>query len=294
MTEYWKASPNYWCKHCSTYVRDTKLERQNHEATARHQGNIKRSLRDLHRNHEREEREKERARREISRLNDVVSSTPSGPSSSWQGANPSSQTGSSSSESQLKKQREQLAEMGVAMPSDIRPEMAMPGEWTVTSTKVIDEKDRFKKPESLATGVRKREVTENEKDEEDAVQKLFKKPKRWGRDSKNILAGDDAELDALLSGTAIPLKNDGAVKPEQSVENHADESGVKEEIKEEDGVKDEPDTAAGGLSDAAVKTEVPDAPVKQEGEGEGGDGADQAGPAPVMFKKRKPKGLRAK
>ena len=25
--------PKYWCKHCKTYVRDTKLEKANHEAT---------------------------------------------------------------------------------------------------------------------------------------------------------------------------------------------------------------------------------------------------------------------
>ena len=59
MSEYWKSTPKYWCKHCSVYVRDTKLERTNHEATGRHQGAIKRSLRDLHRNAEQQERETE-------------------------------------------------------------------------------------------------------------------------------------------------------------------------------------------------------------------------------------------
>ncbi|PHH60763.1 hypothetical protein CDD82_2238 [Ophiocordyceps australis] len=109
MSEYWKSTPKYWCKHCSCYVRDTKLERQNHEATARHQGAIKRSLRELHRTHEREERDKERARREIARLNGVVSKD--GPNAS----NPAkSATRATSSETDLKRQRQQLADLGVA------------------------------------------------------------------------------------------------------------------------------------------------------------------------------------
>ena len=51
MSEYWKSTPKYWCKHCGIYVRDTKLERTNHEATGKHQGALKRFLRDLHRGH---------------------------------------------------------------------------------------------------------------------------------------------------------------------------------------------------------------------------------------------------
>ena len=85
MSEYWKSTPKYWCKHCSTFVRDTKLERANHDATAKHQNAVNRALRDLHRNHEREERDKERAKREVDRLNGVVSGAGSGSQASGSG-----------------------------------------------------------------------------------------------------------------------------------------------------------------------------------------------------------------
>lgn len=270
MTEYWKASPNYWCKHCATYVRDTKLERQNHEATAKHQNAIKRSLRDLHRNHEREERDKERARREIDRLNGVVASSSAGPSRPGRA--------SDSAESSLKQQREQLAEMGVSIPTDFRGEMAIPGEWTVTSTRVIEsEGGGEQNAEKVATGVRKRGDKEEDKEEDDAVKGLFKKQKRWGRDTKSILEGEDEELDALLSGT-VRLKEEGDVKTE-----------IKSEMKEEEDtiVKEEPETASSGLADG-VKEEDGEAKVKVE------EAGDAAGVTPVVFKKRKPKGLRTK
>ncbi|KAK2591753.1 hypothetical protein QQS21_010543 [Conoideocrella luteorostrata] len=270
MTEYWKASPNYWCKHCATYVRDTKLERQNHEATAKHQNAIKRSLRDLHRNHEREEREKERARREIDRLNGVVA----GSSNDRAGSAGRSSQGTSV-ESALKKQREQLVELGVSIPSDFRPEMAMPGEWTVTSSRVIEDGD---KRDKLATGVRKRDEMEEDKEEQDAVRGLFKKPRKWGRDTKNLHGGEDEELDTLLSGT-VKLKREAGEE---------DEETVKAEVKAEEGaVKEELDCST-RRPDDTIQKEEPD--VKLEAEENG----DSSGVATVVFKKRKPKGLRTK
>ncbi|KAK4128063.1 ankyrin [Parathielavia appendiculata] len=144
MSEYWKSTNKYWCKHCSVFVRDTKLERTNHEATAKHQGAVKRSLRDLHRNADNKEREKERAKREVERLNGVVSGSAS---SSASGASRSGAKASSGvygappqqvSEVERQKQLEQLAELGVNIPTELRGSMAMPGEWTVTATKVIE------------------------------------------------------------------------------------------------------------------------------------------------------------
>ncbi|PNY25918.1 Uncharacterized protein TCAP_04148 [Tolypocladium capitatum] len=296
MSEHWKSTPRYWCKHCSCYVRDTKLEKQNHEATARHQGAIKRSLRDLHRNHEREERDKERARREIERLNGVVSTSSSSPSFNSSAVRSTTTTTTShattATESELKRQREQLAALGVAMPSVFRPEMAIPGEWTVTNTRVVESSDG--QGDAIATGVRKREETEEQREEEEAVRRLFKKPRRWGRDSKVMPEGEDGELDALLGGTAIPLKTGGGL----TVENEDGEDGetvkhehVKTEAKhEETPIKEEPDAAPGGLTAETKLSEPcrPDSPVKAE------EGGADAGPAPVVFKKRKPKGIRTK
>lgn len=283
MSEYWKSTPKYWCKHCSLYVRDTKLERANHEATGKHQGALKRSLRDIHRNHEREEREKERARREIDRLNGVVGSSSAGPSGSRAPAK-------DATDFQLKSQREQLAAMGVSMPSDFRPEMAMPGEWTVTKTTVVEEKqepDGEIKIGAKATGIRKREETEDQKEEEEAMRSLFKKPKRWGRDSKTVQDDEDEDLEALLS-TTVPLKAEAAeqgdeVKKEEEVD---DEGAADTKLpKEEDiPVKADPDAEAQDLKQVVKKEAV----VKAEEEEE------SSGITPVVFKKRKPKGIRTK
>ncbi|KAM3447296.1 hypothetical protein MY3296_008880 [Beauveria thailandica] len=293
MSEYWKSTPRYWCKYCAVYVRDTKLERANHESTARHQGAIKRSLRDLHRSHDRDERDKERAKREIDRLNGVV---PGGNASS--SGTPAPLTSISSSthtpglsrpappptatEASLKKQREQLAELGVAIPSSFRPEMAMPGEWTVTSTRVVETRrgggNDSGAVEARASGVRKREENEEEKEEEEAVRGLFKKAKRWGRDSKGMPDDQDAELDALLSGSLVkkqPVAEDDAKEEEEEKVEEKTEDGI--EVKLEPTVKEEPDTAAGGITETAAKSEDADSAV-----------------AAVVFKKRKPKGLRTK
>lgn len=282
MAEYWKSTPKYWCKHCSCYVRDTKLERQNHEATGKHQGALKRFLRDLHRGHEREERDKERAKQEIARLNGVTGSSSSsvaGPSTSAARI-PRNDKPSAPTEASLKKQREQLAEMGVAVPSDFRPEMAMAGEWTVTNVKVIETKkeEEDEKVEARATGVRKREVTEEEKEEEEAVRGLFKRPRKWGRDSKAMPVGEDKELDALLSGSTF----------ERQKAEEGDDVKKEESTEDGDKVKKEDDDTTPG-TDTPAKTEAPalDPPIKNEED-------TTPGVATVVFKKRKPKNIRQK
>ncbi|KAL7806689.1 hypothetical protein V8C44DRAFT_338607 [Trichoderma aethiopicum] len=283
MSEYWKSTPKYWCKHCSVYVRDTKLERANHEATAKHQGALKRSLRDLHRNHEREEREKERARREIDRLNGVVGGPSSNPSAAPAKA-------AAPTEAHLKSQREQLAALGVAIPTDFRPEMAMPGEWTVTKTMIIEEKpegDGETSVEAKAIGVRKREETDEQKEEEEAMRGLFKKPRRWGRDSKTMPDDEDQDLDALLSN-AVPLKaeakrEEDAVKKEEDAED-GDSAKVKLPKEEDVPIKSEPDAELHGKEPAVDRDPV----VKAE------ETEESSGIAPVVFKKRKPKGIRSK
>ncbi|KAI5859250.1 hypothetical protein GGS23DRAFT_326743 [Durotheca rogersii] len=216
MSEYWKSTPKYWCKHCSTYVRDTKLERTNHEATAKHQGALKRFLRDLHRGHDKEQREKEYAKREIERLNGVVGTS----SSKHAGSAPAVSTGSSSkipaassiqaSDTQRQRQWEQLATMGIDVPTELRGEMAMAGEWTVTNTRVIDDAPKPDTPgaapgnvDAIAIGSRKRPKKEDDdEEEENTIRSLSKKSRRWGR-GENDAADEDAELDTLLS-TTIP------------------------------------------------------------------------------------------
>lgn len=163
----------------------------------------------------------------------------------------------------------------------------MPGDWTVTTTRVIEDKDDGEvKQEARATGVRKREATEDQKEEEEAIQGLFKKPRRWGRDSKLMPQEEDRALDALLSGSFLGKKEpaeDDSVKKESTEDA---QNGIKTEPEEEI-IKEEPDGEPQGVT-ATVKAEDPipglDPPVKTE------DGEKAA----VVFKKRKPKGIRQK
>ncbi|KAK0673110.1 hypothetical protein QBC41DRAFT_333783 [Cercophora samala] len=306
MSEYWKSTPKYWCKHCSVYVRDTKLERANHESTGKHQGAIKRSLRDLHRSADQEQREKDRAKREVERLNGVVSGSGSGSSSS--SATGAKKYGGSSSSapppaptgqlSQAERQRqlEQLAELGVNIPTELRKDMAMVGEWSVTSTRVIDDAESANKTEDTkddgrAVGVkRERERTEEEKEQEEALNGLFKKRKRWGVGSRSMPEEEDKELEELLSGTIVKPKKETGTE-------------VKDEVKEEDApqvpaVKKEESQDGPALEAIQdVKDEAPPAVVKQEpGEGDALPAVSNEAPAvaAVVFKKRKPKNIRQK
>ncbi|KAK1566244.1 uncharacterized protein LY79DRAFT_572440 [Colletotrichum navitas] len=319
MSEYWKSTPKYWCKHCSIYVRDTKLERQNHEATGKHQGALKRFLRDLHRGHEQEEREKERAKREVERLKGIA---PGSSASSFAGPPSYSRPGSgaaSSTEAQRKQQMEQLAAMGVSIPTAFRGDMAMAGEWTVTATKVIDDDDaasQEKPVEAKAVGVRKREQTEEEREEEEAVRGLFKRPRRWG--GTKTMPEDDADLDALLGSSTLlrPVKKE---KEEEVAEEEQKSAGTTDLDNTKEGVTGVRVKTEEGAGDAASGNE-PDGPsVKREptedGAGKGLDvsaldedavkkededkaavaaGSMEAAAPAVVFKKRKPKNIRQK
>ncbi|WYZ41177.1 hypothetical protein EsH8_V_000072 [Colletotrichum jinshuiense] len=302
MSEYWKSTPKYWCKHCSIFVRDTKLERQNHEATGKHQGALKRFLRDLHRGHEQEERDKERAKREVERLKGVTSGAPYSGGGSYSKPGSSAPSSSTSAESQRKQQMEQLAEMGVSIPTEFRGDMAMAGEWTVTTTKVIDEDAQREKPaDAKAIGVRKREQTEEEREEEEAVRGLFKRPKKWG--STKRMPEDDKELDALLSSNTLlrPIikEEDAPAEPAVKTEESPAEGDIKKEEDAEDAAT-EPKSDAPAIKreptddEAGKPLDLPalgDDSVKKEEDA--AEATESAAPA-VVFKKRKPKNIRQK
>ncbi|KAK4198743.1 hypothetical protein QBC40DRAFT_89419 [Triangularia verruculosa] len=293
MSEYWKSTPKYWCKHCSVYVRDTKLERANHESTGKHQGAIKRSLRELHKSADQEQREKERAKREVERLNGVVSGAGSSSSATWAKKYGSSNSSSSApppapsgqlSQAERQRQLEQLAELGVNIPAELRKDMAMVGEWSVTSTRVIDDESTNKtddnKDESRAVGIkRERERTEEEKEQEEALNGLFNKRKRWGVGSKSMPEEEDKELEELLSGVIVKPKREK-------------DAEVKQEVKEEESQERPALEVIQDVNDGA-----PPAAVKQEPEA--GDALpvptdEESTAAAVVFKKRKPKNIRQK
>lgn len=316
MAEYWKSTPKYWCKHCSVYVRDTKLERQNHEATAKHQGAVKRALRDLHRGHEREEREKERAKREIERLNGVVSSDGSASTSaagagagagpSWRtrpgagagaGAGSGAGAGGPMSETERKRQAEQLASLGVSLPDEFRKDLAMAGDWQVTSTTIVKETPTdASNPGTSARGVHKRERTDEEIEEEKAIKGLFKKPRRWGRDSRAAAGeGSSTDLEALLSGGLVVKKQEeDTVKKEEEGPDSTIATAPAKEEQERPLIKQEPSEEGLTVPTEVATNPSPESTLKTE---DGASAADAPG-APdiptVTFKKRKPKNIRQK
>ncbi|ROV91735.1 hypothetical protein VPNG_09967 [Cytospora leucostoma] len=327
MAEYWKSTPKYWCKHCSVYVRDTKLERQNHDATAKHQGAVKRALRDLHRGHEKEEREKDRARREIERLNGVVSGAATATTSAT-AANattsrilgaPSSASPRILPDSERKRQAEQLASLGVSLPEEFRRDLAMAGDWQVTSTTIVQEKPddgTEPGPGSAARGIHKRERTDEDLEAEEAVKGLFKKPRRWGRDPRTAGGDGGPDLDALLSGGLTVKKKDEEdvkeeqvgnedvegednngppVKTEEEQQQRHELTDIKPELSDEVGAFQD-DAAAAAISATAADTEIKLGSPKVKME-DGDDGIEPDGGAcapAVVFKKRKPKNIRQK
>ncbi|MCJ1436311.1 hypothetical protein MMC27_005689 [Xylographa pallens] len=300
MSEYWKSTPKYWCKHCKTYVRDTKLEKQNHDATPKHQGNIKRFLRDLHRGNERDEREKQRAKDEVARLNgEPGSSKGSGPRD-FQSRRTAPAVASSSGLRQLtpaehKLQMAKLAELGVAVPDEYRKEVAMAGDWQVMSETLLhervkkEEEDDGTKPNGLNVGVRKRKLEGAPEDEEEAVEVTTRRV--WGSTLRTFpgTMDEDVDLDALLSTTSTRLRGEGPVSktdngimttaPDPSAIGRADGplQIIAPLLKQEDSTNDLLTTLP--LADSA------DVLVKYEMDQE--EGA-------VLFKKRKPKAIRQK
>ncbi|BDD58431.1 hypothetical protein MPDQ_006518 [Monascus purpureus] len=287
MAEYWKSAPRFWCKQCKVFIRDTPFEKSQHEASGKHQGNLKRFLRDLHRDNERQQRESQKAKNEVERLRQTIAGGPStGPADNgippWKRTTPKPQERPVSLE-ERKKQMAQLAEMGIAIPDEFRGEMALAGEWKTVSEKVIQEKK--KEPSSSSTpaavGVRKRKHEGGDEDSEgeDPAPTRFVS-RGWGSALKQYPGSkEDEDLDALLEST----KEIKRVKPSVSDTPDAKNSDtpVKDEgqatVQETDEVphvkKEEPTDAAMTLTTAA-ETERKEAVPE------------------VIFKKRRPKAMR--
>lgn len=263
--------PKYWCKYCEVFVKDTKFEKQQHEATGRHQGNIRRSLKSLHREQEIEARKQAQAKAEVARLNGLV------PGASGAGPSVAAGVGDKATFSKKepqkkatvedrKKQWEQLAAMGVALPEEARQDMGMAGDWKVVTKQVVgkvNEQGNFEESQ-LNKGVHKRKIDETEEDRI-AAEGLITKKKGWGHTYKSFPGSkgkEDDDLEALF-GT----KKTAETNPEEKVKT---EEPVKDEEKAEP-LHDIPTADEAAATAAAT-------PVKQE---------DDA-PAPaVVFKKRK-------
>ncbi|CZT16773.1 related to formin binding protein [Ramularia collo-cygni] len=294
MSEYWKSTPSYWCKFCSQYVRDSPLERKNHDASGRHQNNISRSLRELHKNKERETRDQQRAKDEVARLNGLFSDKPGGardaakPVGSTSRATPAP-TNVNSAE-QRKAHAEQLAAMGVALPEELQKQVTGVGNYHVVSERRVEPSEAGvvsgsrSLAEILAEAKGEPSEVEEEQDAEEGSKTAPKRklehdenedeegePKRkaWGSNFKTYpavkdAADDDFDLDALLSG--VVRKKEPAVKAE------GDDSVVKQE---DDASSPKPLSSVPDVGQSEPSHTKPES-------------ASEAAPA-VVFKKRKGK-----
>jgi hypothetical protein len=179
--------------------------------------------------------------------------------------------------------------MGISIPDGFRPDLAMAGEWQVTSERIIDLEEQ-KKPEAVALGVRKRAVEQDEDEEEGAGDKK----RRWGATYKTHPAqADDEDLDALLNnvtrkdkGPVLKAEEDSKeyIKKEPETDGTAEIQAPDIPVSEEQtGIKKEP-----CIGEVTLPATIPqfDDGVKKEGEEENGPG--------VVFKKRKAKNIRQK
>jgi hypothetical protein len=254
MSEYWKSTvsqtvdclgnasantqqPKYWCKFCSTYVKDTKLERAQHEATGRHQGNIQRSLRGLHREQENEQRAQARAKAEVERLNGLVPSAKTTLSVASGSGGPAPtfkrKPEKKATVDDRKRQWAQLAAMGIMLPDEARGDLAIAGDWKAVRTEVIGEvnDDGEFKAMALNKGVHKRKLDEEE-EEELAAREMITKRKGWGHTFKSFPGSKSVEdgLESLL-GKKVPQTDTRAamgVKSEEPADS--DESKTLQDI----------------------------------------------------------------
>ncbi|KAE8151829.1 hypothetical protein BDV25DRAFT_171097 [Aspergillus avenaceus] len=294
MAEHWKSTPRYWCKQCKIFIRDTGFEKSQHEATAKHQGNLKRFLRDIHRDNERQQRETQRAKNEVERLRQTVAGGPAKSSGAGAGGAPPWKAAAAAAPraperpvplEERKKQMAQLAEMGIAIPGEFRGDMALAGEWETVSETVVGEVDG----KGLSRGVRKRKHVADEEEEEAKREAERFVSKGWGSRTREYPgAMDDGDLDALLASTAEVKKVKSSTVPDLTAPEASTAPGGKDgEIAEASRAEDTP----------AVELSQ-ETPAKEESAEAGSVPLDlvakteeEATPG-VVFKKRKPKVLR--
>lgn len=141
MSEFWKSTPNYWCKFCKTYVRDTKSERAKHEATGKHKGSVERHIRGIQKDEDQKEREKARLDNEVARLKRLAGHKVEKPAAASQAQSkpkgePRRPTAQQASVEERIRQAESAAALGIAIPEELRPHMSLAGSWQVVETKV--------------------------------------------------------------------------------------------------------------------------------------------------------------
>ena len=165
-----------------------------------------------------------------------------------------------------KRQWEQLAAMGVALPEEERQDMGMAGDWKVMTRKVVgevNEQGQFEEKQ-LNKGVHKRKIDETEEDRI-AAEGLITKKKGWGHTYKAFPGskGEDEDIEGLFGAKKTP-----EVKREDNVK-------IEDPVKGEEEVQ----TLQNIPTAEEAEAQATETPVKQE---------EDASTVPaVVFKKRK-------
>lgn len=278
MAEYWKSTPTYWCKFCKVYVRDTGLERSKHEATWKHKSAIERNLRNLHKGEVQKDREKQRAQSEVERLKGIIGSKVAESSTPPTESQPKPPTFKKQADTPVSleeriRQAESAMAMGIMPPEELRPYLAMPGEWRsievskrLESAEVV--KREFKReemkqeevvqPETATTVIKNKRPAEHDEDE-------HKRRKQRVFLSDAEKAKVDSEIENLFGGFRQP-KTEEDTNTDINVDE-ANETKLKVEEDDKTKIKTEAESDANTLAAAPPK-------------------------APIVFKKRKKPGTK--
>lgn len=222
-------------------MKDTPLERKQHESTGKHQGNLKRFLNGIQKDHARTEREKDKVKAEVERLSRLAggsSNTVPSASSSTQSAKTTNPSSKSLSVADQKRQWAQLAEMGIAVPEQARLDAAKPGDWQTVSRKVVDESGEAS-DDKLSVGVRKRKF-DGEEEEQEAGDTVARRG--WGSATRTYPGTEPVsdDLNTLLTGSVFKKKKnqtkslEPAGSNDETTSNNVGISGMPE-------VQDSPD-----------------------------------------------------
>ncbi|CDM36846.1 hypothetical protein DTO013E5_2953 [Penicillium roqueforti] len=288
MSEFWKSAPRYWCKQCKVFIRDTPFEKTQHEASPKHQGNLKRFLRQIHNDNEQKQRDSQRAKTEVERLRQAVSGGSSTDKDSAKGNPPPApkSTARPASLEERKKQMAQLVAMGVAVPEEFRADMALAGDWQTTSETRIEVQQGLEGP-TKSVGIRKRKLEGDEEEDEHAPEPIINKG--WGSRMRQYPgAQEDEGLDDLIASTKdIKRTKTFIPKVELDEQETATEQPTLTAKTEDDSFKPE---AQETNESSEIKTEEP-AQSSVEPVFEEKPQSEDATPG-VVFKKRKPKAMR--
>ncbi|EKV07379.1 Formin binding protein, putative [Penicillium digitatum] len=288
MAEFWKSAPRYWCKQCKIFIRDTPFEKTQHEASPKHQGSLKRFLRQIHNDNEQKQRDSQRAKTEVERLRQAVGGESSTDKDSAKvKASPVPKlTERPASLEERKKQMAQLVAMGVAVPQEFRAEMALAGDWETTSETRIEVKQGLEGP-TKSVGIRKRKLEGEEEGDEHAPEPIINKG--WGSRMRQYPGAPEEEgLDDLFASTK-DIKKTKIFTPkveldeQETVTVQPTPTAETEDIPAKLEAQETKESIEVKIEEPTQSSTDPVIEAKPQGE--------DAAPG-VIFKKRKPKAMR--